>query len=64
MTGNASTAAYPARQLVTFAGDLFCAAGLNNDKARAVAEVLVEGDVLGHTTHGLALAAPYLRGGP
>ena len=30
------------------------------DIARDVADVLVEGDLLGHTTHGLALLAPYL----
>ncbi len=53
--------AYPADTLIGFAGDLFRAAGLENEKARTVAQVLVEGDLLGHTTHGLALAAPYLR---
>jgi LDH2 family malate/lactate/ureidoglycolate dehydrogenase len=53
-------ARYPADQLVGFAADLFRAAGLADDKARTVAEILVEGDLLGHTTHGLALAAPYL----
>lgn len=35
-------------------------AGLENEKARAVAEVLVEGDLMGHTTHGLALLPGYL----
>ena len=54
-------ARYRAAQLVDFAADLFCAAGLEEEKARTVAEVLVEGDLLGHSTHGLALAAPYLR---
>jgi LDH2 family malate/lactate/ureidoglycolate dehydrogenase len=56
-----SEAAYPASELVRFTADLFRAAGLDDDKARTVAEVLVEGDLLGHTTHGLALAAPYLK---
>ncbi len=56
-----SDAAYPAAELVKFADDLFRAAGLDDGKARTVAEVLVEGDLLGHTTHGLALAAPYLK---
>ncbi len=36
------------------------AAGLEEDKAIAVAEVLLEGDLMGHDTHGLALLAPYL----
>jgi LDH2 family malate/lactate/ureidoglycolate dehydrogenase len=61
MTEDPTTTAYPASALVTFAARLFGSAGLDHDKARAVAEVLVEGDLLGHTTHGLALAAPYLR---
>jgi LDH2 family malate/lactate/ureidoglycolate dehydrogenase len=36
------------------------AAGLPEDKARDVAEVLVEGDLMGHDTHGLALLTSYL----
>jgi L-lactate dehydrogenase len=39
---------------------LLVGAGLEPDKARTVAEILVEGDLLGHTTHGLQLLAPYL----
>ena len=61
MTEDPTTAAYPAPALTGFADSLFRAAGLQAAKARTVAEVLVEGDLLGHTTHGLALAAPYLR---
>lgn len=34
--------------------------GVDADKAATVAEVLVEGDLLGHDTHGLALLAPNL----
>jgi L-lactate dehydrogenase len=49
-----------AAQLVEFAFTLLVRAGLDADKARATAEILVEGDLLGHTTHGLALLAPYL----
>jgi hypothetical protein len=52
---------YAAEALSAFAAGLFRAAGLDDDKAATVAEVLLEGDLLGHTTHGLALAAPYLR---
>jgi L-lactate dehydrogenase len=36
------------------------AAGLDRDKAMAVAEVLLDGDLMGHDTHGLALLTPYL----
>jgi len=50
----------PAAALRTFATDLLDRAGLEADKAAAVADVLVEGDLLGHTTHGLALLPAYL----
>ena len=35
-------------------------AGMEAAKAAAVADVLVEGDLLGHTTHGLQLLPLYL----
>ncbi len=47
--------------LTAFATDLLLKAGASQDQAAAVAEILVEGDLLGHTTHGLGLLAPYLR---
>jgi len=50
----------PAAQLTDFAGALLSKAGMPADKAEAVATVLVEGDLMGHTTHGLQLLAPYL----
>jgi LDH2 family malate/lactate/ureidoglycolate dehydrogenase len=49
-----------ASDLLGFATALLTAAGLDQAKASAVAETLLEGDLLGHTTHGLALLAPYL----
>ncbi len=61
MTGELTAAAYAAEELVAFAAELLRAAGLEDDKAQVTAEVLVEGDLLGHSTHGLALAAPYLE---
>src|SRR3954449_11200425 len=54
-------ARYRADHLISFATELLSKSGLDEDKSRAVAEVLVEGDLLGHTTHGLALLAPYLN---
>jgi L-lactate dehydrogenase len=51
---------YQAKGLVDFARALLTASGLERDKADTVATVLVEGDLLGHTTHGLQLLAPYL----
>lgn len=51
---------YAASDLLAFADQLLQSAGMPPDKAQAVADVLLEGDLLGHTTHGLALLAPYL----
>lgn len=51
---------YSADALIAFARALLEKAGLEPEKAVAVAETLVEADLLGHTTHGLALLAPYL----
>lgn len=50
-----------AAALIHLASELLLRAGLEPAKAAVVAEVLVEGDLLGHTTHGLALLAPYLE---
>ncbi|WP_207484383.1 Ldh family oxidoreductase [Arenibaculum pallidiluteum] len=47
--------------LVAFASALLARAGLDGDKAAVVAELLVDADLMGHTTHGLQLCAPYLR---
>ncbi len=44
-----------------FAAALFRSAGLDEDKPEVTAEVLVEADLMGHTTHGLALAPRYLQ---
>jgi LDH2 family malate/lactate/ureidoglycolate dehydrogenase len=52
---------YGAAALIDFTRALFAAADCDDDKARTLAEVLVEGDLLGHTTHGLQLAAGYLE---
>lgn len=54
------SARFPAPQLIEYASCLLASAGLDADKAKVVAEVLTEADLLGHTTHGLALLAPYL----
>ena len=51
---------YPADALVAFATVLLERSGVRADIARDVADVLTTGDLLGHTTHGLHLLAPYL----
>lgn len=52
---------YPAGSLVRFASALLKGAGLEAPMADAVAAILVDGDLLGHSTHGLQLLAPYVR---
>jgi LDH2 family malate/lactate/ureidoglycolate dehydrogenase len=51
---------FAADRLEAFAQELLERAGMPADKAAAVAGVLVEGDLLGHDTHGLQLLAVYL----
>jgi LDH2 family malate/lactate/ureidoglycolate dehydrogenase len=51
---------YPVQSLNQFASALLGAGGLCADKADAVSQILIEGDLLGHDTHGLALLGPYL----
>lgn len=54
----------PARHLapalIAYATALLLRAGLDADKAATVVAILVEADLLGHTTHGLALLPAYL----
>lgn len=52
---------YDASALKDFARSLLIAAGTSQAIAQNVAEVLLDGDLLGHTTHGLALLSPYLQ---
>ena len=51
---------YKVEELKLFARSLLEAMGLDSEKSQAVGDILVEGDLLGHTTHGLGLLAPYL----
>lgn len=52
---------YEAASLLDLATSLLTRAGLAPDRAHAVADVLLAGDLLGHSTHGLDLLAPYLK---
>ena len=51
---------HAAAALTAFAHELLTRAGVRDDIARTTAEVLVDGDLMGHTTHGLALLPGYL----
>jgi LDH2 family malate/lactate/ureidoglycolate dehydrogenase len=52
---------YRASDLLGFASALLGRTGLVEERALVVAEVLLEGDLLGHTTHGLDLLPRYLK---
>lgn len=54
------SARYPATALVECARALLVSSGMRADVAGDVASILVDGDLLGHSTHGLALLVPYL----
>lgn len=53
-------ARFSAPALKDYANALLMAVGLEAEKADVVAVTLLEGDLLGHTTHGLVLLAAYL----
>lgn len=52
---------FAVKELLHFGHSLLVSAKLPEDRARDVAEVLLEADLLGHTTHGLALLPIYLN---
>ncbi|UCD79833.1 MAG: Ldh family oxidoreductase [Desulfobacterales bacterium] len=52
---------YDAQGLIAFATLLLEKLGLPSERAAVVADILVEGDLMGHTTHGLQLLASYLK---
>lgn len=51
---------YKVEELRLFAKSLLEALGLDSEKSKAIGDILVDGDLLGHTTHGLGLLGPYL----
>jgi len=51
---------FDASALMEFAVRMLQRAEMEPEKARAVADILVEADLLGHTTHGLQLLHLYL----
>ena len=52
---------YDADRLTAFAKSLLEKMDLPSDRAAVVADILVEGDLMGHSTHGLQLLASYLK---
>jgi LDH2 family malate/lactate/ureidoglycolate dehydrogenase len=55
------SARYDAKDLQQFSARLFMAAGLAEDRARVMAEVFLEADLLGFTTHGMHRVAHNVR---
>lgn len=55
------TQRYPLHELHASVQALFCAIGMETDKARCVTTALLTADGMGHSTHGLALAPWYLE---
>ena len=54
------TRRYSADALIEYSTRLLEKAGMDADKSNVVSEILVEGDLLGHNTHGLQLLDQYL----
>lgn len=54
-------ARYDADTLIAFTAALFEAAGMPQDRSQIVGRYLVEGDLMGHDTHGMAQAPGYLN---
>jgi LDH2 family malate/lactate/ureidoglycolate dehydrogenase len=52
---------FDATTLITFTAALFTAAGMPQDRSQVVGKYLVEGDLMGHDTHGMAQAQGYLN---
>jgi LDH2 family malate/lactate/ureidoglycolate dehydrogenase len=58
---NLSENRYAAENLIKFAKTLLARVGLDCERALTVANILVEGDLMGHSTHGLMLLPAYLK---
>ncbi len=56
-----SAARYAATDLLSFCESLYLARGMRADIAATSARILVEADLLGHSTHGMALLPGYLK---
>ncbi len=61
VTAATPAARYDAPALIEFARTLLTGVRMPRDRAADVADILVEGDLLGHDTHGLQLLPSYLQ---
>ena len=58
---NSNAPRYSAADLIAFCESLYLARGMRADIAATSARILVEADLLGHSTHGMALLPGYLK---
>ena len=58
---DSAAARYSATDLVAFCETLYLTRGMRADIAATSARILVEADLLGHSTHGMALLPGYLK---
>ena len=54
-------ARYDKDEVQQFVLNLLLASGMELEKAKVVCEILVKGDLMGHTTHGLQMLIPYIK---
>jgi len=52
---------YKAENLREFAEQAMVKGGMGTEQAASTARLLLEADLMGHTTHGLALCGPYIK---
>jgi LDH2 family malate/lactate/ureidoglycolate dehydrogenase len=52
---------YPIEDLLSKLKALFQSKGLDEEKSHSIAKILLEGELLGHKTHGLALVTNYIK---
>lgn len=52
---------YQIESLIQFARKVLLEAGMREDRAAVISEILVEGDLLGHNTHGMKLLPAYVK---
>ena len=48
-------------KLIKFCNSIFKKLGMDNEKAKDTSEILVEADMMGHSTHGVRLLPLYIK---
>ena len=52
---------YTQTQLISFCSSVFIKLGMDDDKAKDTSEILIEADMMGHSTHGIRLLPLYIK---